>query len=671
MAITPEDRAFERLASKFPKRYRVKGTQYIRGILKGLAEGDAYIETQVEAVRDNLIAVTAVGRHLDRRAGLYGVTRGRGAGVIDEDFQKLIPALGMSPKQITHILLKIIDIMYGPYASRANVTAGAPEPYDLEDLYDLRVRVDDTEITITFEDEDFVDINAATAQEIATAISNRTKGRLVGSVLTDARTSERFINIRTSTLGSQGFVQVLGGEAQRVLQFPEIRPVTQGLATWDVTRFQGTDEMVYTHTAGPIPDLKAAGVVRGDFVTIRADSGFDIDNTGTYEISFVDDGVFRIINPEGVVESGITQSNVDDFTFYRPDLGNVLLSQRPAAIVEVNPKELTVLLPVTSPITKRTLKGGHHFHGAVTRVTAETASTITLDSSVGFPDPAGVTRPLLDRKLSSSVIESVSGTTITLLNSQNWPAAGAIYSNTTKQFYFYDTLNGDDLENVTPTPPTSIVGDTVHYVEHYLYTGVTGNQLTGVFPDPTILGLDGKEVATAGAEIIEDFPGSFLYDPNAPFTASELGSQLSEDIFLGDTKTLLLVDDVADWPDTGSFVLEFGTHEEEGPIKYLSKIGDSALIVDPSHIFQKEHLTGTGIRLLRQIGAIAPRVDGSDFMVYTTSTSPARDLLAEYLRLIAASGISFRFIIKVPEQKWEVIPNLYSTDPLADELVTI
>lgn len=676
MAITPSqielerrDEAFDLLASKFPKRYGVKGTEYLRGLLEAFATGDGYIASQIEAARDNLIAVTATGSYLDRRAGLYGIVRGQGAGLLDGDFQKLIPKLGFSPKQITNIMLQLVDTIYGPYASHANTTSSISEPYVMEDGFNLKVRVDDTEINVVFETEDFLNISTATAQEIATAISKKTAGRLIGSVLTNARTGEKFLNIRTSTIGAQGFIQVIGGDAQAKLRFPETRDVTNAIRTWSVTRYLGTDEMVFTVASGPVPNLSAAGVSRGDIVSIRADSGFALNNTGNFEVTFVGTNYFRLRNGDGVEESSITQNQADDFTFFKPDLENVLLTARPAAILETSAREITVILPVTSPIVKRTLRGGHHFHQGYTTVNSATSNTVTIGSTSGFAT-SGAFKPVLARDLSSGVISSIGASTATLINADGWPAQGAFTAgNNPGVYYYYNARSGNQLQGVTPAPPASIVGAEVKYVSRYKYTGTSGSTLTGVYPDPS--SIVGQEIFANDSIIESNFPGSFMYDPDAQFICSKNAALIQDDVNRGDVKTLIPVDDCTNFDETGNFVLEFGTSNQEGPIRYLAKIGTTGIVCDPSHVFSKDHLSGARIRMIRQLGPYVPKTDGRDLAVYHTSTSPARDLLATYLRLIAASGVSFRFEIRIPEQKWEVKPNLYSTDPLATELVVV
>jgi hypothetical protein len=660
------DDAFNLLASKFPKRYSVKSTKFLQGLLKSIATGDSYIEDQIEATRDNLIAITASGANLDRRAALYGIVRGEGTGVLDPDFQQLIPILGLSPKQISIILLKIIDTFYGPYTSHANITASLSEPYHLNDGDQLLVRLDNTEEIIVFHSGDAVDLHNATSDELATAISQKTNGRIIGATLTDTRTGSNFLNMRTSTIGSQGFISAIGGNAETEIQFPTARNLIGTLATWSVSRYLGTNEMIYTVISGPAPNLSSAQIIRGDSVVVRTDSGFNSKNTGTFQVSAVGSNFFRVINPNGVVQTIVTNIHTNDFFFFDPILGNVLLSARPAALVETSPRQLTVILPVTSPIVKRTIRGGHHFHQGDTEVLLTTTNSITVGSVTGYP-ASGAVRLLITRKPSEGIISTTSPTTITLIDGQNWPTQGAIWVANVREFFYYQGIIGNQLQNVTPTPPSQIAGEHASYTELYSYTSITGTTLNGVFPDPSA--LIGQTVFAAGAITGTNFPGSFLYDKTATFTpASEL-ARTQEDIKQGSVRTLVQVDNVASFPATGEIVVEFGTDQQEGPIKYLAKVGTTGLILDPSHIFALDHISGIGLRLVGQIGAYTPRVNGQDLAVYTTSTSPARDLLTSYLASTVASGIQTRYIIQVPGQKWPVLPNLYTSDPLATTLV--
>jgi hypothetical protein len=657
--------AFEILLSKIPRHFRARSQKYLGGFLQAIAEGDEYISSQVEAVHDNIFSVTAVGKHLNAVGARYGVTSTIGKGIGDDYFRKMIPLMGMSPKQIQSTLQQLIDVFYGPYATHANLTTEAAEPYRISAGGDLRLRVDiATDYTIIFGTGDAVDLTAMTAQELANAITTKTDGKVIGSVVTDVLSGKKYLNIRTRTIGNQGFMQVLGGDVQSSLRFPAIRDTQQGTATWSVARYGTADEMEYTLTGGTDPQLGAAEVQIGDRVCIRVDSGFNLKNCGTFEVTAVGVSSFRVKNEQGVPQS-VTTAHADDVTFFRAGSSNILQYQRFATSLEVSPDELTVVLPVSSPIVIRELKGAHHVQGATSRANAGTSNSLTLDSVTNFP-AAGAIRKMSSRTRAESNISSVAATTITLADAAAFPAAGAIYSNVTRSFFYYSGKSGNTLQNVTPTPPSSLVATRARYTERYKYTSITGNTLNGVFPDPSA--LVGWEIAAAGAVLDGDQPGSFVFSPETGYTVTSKATTLSQGVVEGDIKTVLQVDDCSEFPESGYVVLEEFTTNEEGPIPFRAKIGEKAMILSPIAAFSKNHPQGAQVRFVSSITGYKPATDGSDYPVYVTSTSPARDLIESFIAAIIAAGFKVNFIVIVPEQKWPVLTQLYASDPVATEL---
>jgi hypothetical protein len=673
MSDTPQfTQAYENLLARFPRRYRARASTYLSGLLKALAEGDGLMETNVEATRDQLLVMTASGKNLDQLASLYGVVRDQATGVQDSDFRKLVPVLGLTTKAISSTLQKVVDIIYGPYATHANVTCSAPEPYALSAGSALTVLVDGRAISIVFQEGDAVSLSAATALEVATAIGQRTGGQVSGSVVSNVHTGANYVNIQTPTIGTQGFIQVLGGSAQTALRFPEIRSTLQGIGTWSVARYAGSAEMAFSVVSGNGPGLQTAGVKVGDYVTIRPDSGFQPGNCGSFPVTFVSETAFRCLNPTGVPEvNNVEQAHVDDFTFFRPDLANILLAARPATITQSAPSELTITLPVTSPIVKRVLPGSHHFHGGIASVTATAPTTMTLSTANGFA-ASGSVRMATSRDASIGVISSVGSGVASLISAEGWPSAGAFYSPTTDSYFYYSGLSGTHLTGVIPQPPTSIVGSTVSFSRRYSYSGVSGSQLTGVYPSPSeALGFEVvADVALAGA-----FIGSFRYDLTAPFIPSQYGTTVTAKVEQGSSQTVLQVADISTWPASGSFLVEYGTGAQEGPIKYLGKVGTTGLLIDPGHVFALDHPAGVSIRCVRQVGVFAPSKDGSDYPVYITDTSLARSLVSTYLSQIAAAGITLVFNIQMPPYQWDMLPPLYTTNPtdasLSQPLATV
>jgi len=664
-----QDQAYQALKSKFPKRYRVDAQVYLKGLLKAFAVGDGYINMLIRQVRDNLFAGKAEGKYSDAVGARYGVVRSQGSGISDETFQKIIPVVGMSPKQVTHTLQKLLDVVYGPYATAANLTASVPQPYRMLDGGDLILKVDGLTKTVEFDSNDADDLNAVTAEELAAAITSKTDGSVIGSVITDSITGKMFLNVRTKTIGTQGFIQVLGGDLQTSLKMAVARDTVADTPEWAVTRYSTKDEMQFTLTApggADDPLLIAAGVRVGDLLTVRYDSGFALANVGTFPITAVGADFFRVTNNEGVVET-VIPTNDDDLTFYSSDASNILLYRRTATIMETSPGEHTVILPVTIPVVARTLRGAHHFRGGYNRAVSATSSTLTLDGVTGFT-ATGEIRKQTARNVAKSSVSSVTSNTIVLVSSGGFPTKGSVYSPVSKTFYFYSGISGNALTGVTPNPTAavvSIVGSSAKYSERYKYTGITGNTLTGVFPNP--VSLISFDVAFAKTVINTSQPGSFIFHPQATKTLHKETTTIVSDIVQGEASTFLRVTDCSGFPDTGYIVFEAMTDAEEGPIEYLSKIGSTALIINPSTPFSKNHLAGTGLRRA-SLGGYTPRVDGSDYPVFVTSTAPARELIETYITALCKAGVVINFDILVPEFKWSIPQALHASSPTATEL---
>jgi hypothetical protein len=156
-------------------------------------------------------------------------------------------------------------------------------------------------------------------------------------------------------------------------------------------------------------------------------------------------------------------------------------------------------------------------------------------------------------------------------------------------------------------------------------------------------------------ELVGTLSGPYVYDPNARFTLSALGTTLSatQDIVAGSVYTDLEVEDLpAAFPRTlGHFVLDFGNVNQEGPVKYLIAPNDNALIVDPAYVFQKDHATGATLQYVR-IEAPQVAVDGSDYAAYITGVAIARVALRALIQQVSAVGVSIRFIVLVPEYRF-------------------
>lgn len=194
-------------------------------LIAALATGDAYVAETAALAFDQLFISTASGIYLDRKVGDYGITRPDSIGLSDDAFRKL--AIKTTAAKLTQIsILEVLLAYYGPDAVQAHVQSGLYQPFNLTDGNVLSIQIDNsTLVNVVFKQGSFDNITAATALEVAGAITLafRLQGLLAYAIpFTDPSDGNTYVKLYTQTLGLAGVVQVLGGTAQPYLQFPSM-----------------------------------------------------------------------------------------------------------------------------------------------------------------------------------------------------------------------------------------------------------------------------------------------------------------------------------------------------------------------------------------------------------------------------------------------------------------
>jgi len=160
---------------KEKKRLRQYLNPVIRGpntdaVIESLATGSCHLIDNVEAVNDQLYISTASGKYLDSLLADRDIVRPDNVGLSDDIFRQLGIEV-VNRKQVRDLIHKILEIMYGVEFSRALFNSREIEPYNLEDGDTIILQFDGEEpVEITFSSNQFQNINAATAQEVADAI---------------------------------------------------------------------------------------------------------------------------------------------------------------------------------------------------------------------------------------------------------------------------------------------------------------------------------------------------------------------------------------------------------------------------------------------------------------------------------------------------------------------
>lgn len=146
--------------------------------------------------------------------------------------------------------------------------------------------------------------------------------------------------------------------------------------------------------------------------------------------------------------------------------------------------------------------------------------------------------------------------------------------------------------------------------------------------------------------------GSFLFSPGGvSYTVTSAKAQIQENLVAGNVYTKVTVDDASDFPnEPGFLIFDWGNSKEEQPVKYIGRPNNSTILLDPGHVFQKTHLNGSYVNVIRSdLKPAIPRVTGEDLAIYLTSPGGARLIVQDLLKKLAAAGVILNFVILLPD----------------------
>jgi hypothetical protein len=147
--------------------------------------------------------------------------------------------------------------------------------------------------------------------------------------------------------------------------------------------------------------------------------------------------------------------------------------------------------------------------------------------------------------------------------------------------------------------------------------------------------------------LLPDQEGPYMYDTSQPFTISEVGTALNQNLD-GTMPKVISVLDASAFPDTfGYLLLGYGTQEQEGPIPYIARPSSNTLLISPAYTIKKYHPIGTDISLVQK-SAVQISQDGTDYPFYVTDVVSGRIYAQNLIQSIAAAGINVIFTILYP-----------------------
>ena len=608
------------------KRLRQYLNPYIKGpvvdsVLTALAAGSAaYLIDNVRAVHDQLYIASASGRYLDEVLAAHGITRPAAVGLSDDVFRQIGIEV-KNRKQVRDLINNLLNAIFGDEFVRASNPARAFEPYNLKDGDQLIINFDDhSTVPITFNTSEFASIAAASAQEVADAITKKLRSLgYTGTAIAKNDGNGSYVDIFSDTIGSTSSVTVLGGRAQNELKFDAAVAAGGNMSTqWNLS-LQPGGVIRYTWTGGANPQLGKLSI--GNYVNVFGGGFAASTNEGSYTITAAVGGLtgvsyFEIANPLGT--SGVVvQGTGDAILFYNPVRKTLSSRLSYAAVYQPTARLLQIFLPATTKVIRRGREGSAHLHEP---------PYVSFDFNA--QPNSGDTFNLTTAALIQQGVNFTNGATINATVANMAAAINTLYPG-------LKAYNNSNVLNVFIDDPTFVMVGT--------YSGLAAIKSSGPLGDMVSLA--------------PNQPGPYMYDTSQPFTVSNIGAILKQNLD-GTMPRVITVSDSSQFPDSqGNIILGYGTQDQEGPIPYIARPSNTTLLVSPAYNIKKFHPNGTDVALVSQKAPVDISRDGLDYPFYVTDTVSGRIYAQDLINSVAASGINIVFTILYPNSiglgKWE------------------
>jgi hypothetical protein len=187
-----------------------------------------------------------------------------------------------------------------------------------------------------------------------------------------------------------------------------------------------------------------------------------------------------------------------------------------------------------------------------------------------------------------------------------------------------------------------------------------------VWQDDPTLTLVGTYVGSAGVvpsgvlgDIASEQPdqqGPYMFDTTQPFTVSEVGTLLVQELDGADSR-VFQVQDSSKFPNAqGYLIFGYGTQNQEGPVPYTSRPSDNTLLISPTYTLKNSFPIGTDVALVASKSPPNITSDGLDYPFYITDVVAGRTYSQDLINSVAATGITIVFTILYPNDiglgKW-------------------
>lgn len=385
--------------------------------------------------------------------------------------------------------------------------------------------------------------------------------------------------------------------------------------------------MRFTWTGGANPQL--GRVQKGNYVNIYGGGFASSSNIGSYTIVNSVGGIagasyFEIENPLGT-PGVVVQGSADAVLFYNPVRKTIASRISYAAVYQTQGRVLQIFLPAATKVIRRGRIGSAHLHYAPQGNYVFNANAVLNDQFA----------------INASHI-LVAGVDFVIGADAQATASNLV-----------DAINAiTGLDATLGTNKVSVFNDSTSNTPLVItYTGAAAIVASGPEGDP--ISLEPNQ------------PGPYMFDLGQPFTISDIGTVLDQDLD-GTMPRVITVKDSSLFPDEqGNIVLGYGTALQEGPIPYIARPSSTTLLISPAYTVKKVHPLGTDVALVSVKAPADISRDGFDYPFYITDVVSGRIYAQDLITSVAATGISIVFTILYPSDiglgKWGT---QYSENPV-------
>ena len=620
MAVTTQAAEYKRLRSYLNPMF--KGPK-VDAVLNALATNSSYLVNNIQAVNDSLYVTTAQGNYLDLVLSNYGITRDPTIGLSDDVF-RTIGIQVKNTKQIRNLINKILDAVFGDEFVKTTSNSQNLEPYALQDGDTLLINFDGTGThTVTFSASQFTSIAAATAQEVANAISIGLSNLGVkGSAILNNDGNGNYVQLISNTIGASSSITVYGGRAQNVLLFPATVPTAGNFSTQWTISLQPGGNLRFTWTGGANPGV---GTVQPEqYVNIYGGGFTSSNNEGTFTVVSASGGAinssyFEINNPTG--SPGIIVQGTDTAVqFYSPIRETILSKSYYAAVYNTEANVLQVFVPATTQVIQRSRIGSAHLHGI-----SEMSQTQLIFEAASNFSASGAGSYYMIGDLGNSYMYYV------------WFNLG---SNTDPAIPGFTGIevsvsSGDTANTVAENAYLAI-----HAAVPTLSVSISNNVITIISQTASTVSDNGPSTSTT--------LGPYIYDTVQGFTISNASTTLTTAIN-GETGQILNVANSSGFPNSsGYLIINYGCKDQEGPIPYIAAPSSGTLLISPAYFIQQPHVSGASVLLIADKSPIVLPTNGSAYQPYLTDTASGRVYAQHLIDTIVAAGVTVIYTVLYP-----------------------